>query len=355
MAESSAAEIWQDDSDLDDISQDVAAAITGTEIYVEETRPDLRLVEFDDPSDEELDEVEAEDEPQISDDVVNEAIINSDYLRNFMNQVGKIPLLDGMREERELAIRIEAGDSEAKKKMILANLRLVIYWSKNYQNKGVPIDDLISEGVFGLIRATEKFDYRRGFKFSTYSTWWIRQAQQRALANQGKTIRVPVHVVERVLKIKKMERNLAAKLERFPSKAELKSAVIEGGMEEKHFDEAVDAFSTAHVPIDKPGEDGHSYLHDVIPDTESNTEEEAEENIRERALLEAMERLPERERLALRLRYGFEDGEPKTLEQIARIIGVTREWVRQIELEAFKMLRNDKEFSTAISDTDNKT
>jgi RNA polymerase primary sigma factor len=263
----------------------------------------------------------------------------TDALQLFLNEAGRYKLLTG-EEEVELAKRIERGDKAAKDLMINSNLRLVVSIAKRYQGHGLSLLDLIQEGIIGLIRAVEKFDYRKGFKFSTYATWWIRQAVQRGVANKSRTIRIPVHIAEREQKIARAERELVARLGRQPSDQELAKAAK---LPLKQVRE-VKAAARAVTSLDRPiGEDDSGSYGDLFAAQQVHTEEEVEVSLREETLHKALLELPERERTVLALRYGLDgDREPMSLEAIGKQLGLTRERVRQIEanaLETLSMLR----------------
>jgi RNA polymerase primary sigma factor len=266
----------------------------------------------------------------------------TDALQLFLNEASRYQLLTAS-EEVELAKRIERGDREAKDLMVNSNLRLVVSIAKKYQGHGLSLLDLIQEGIIGLIRAVEKFDWRRGYKFSTYATWWIRQAVQRGVANKSRTIRIPVHIAERETKIARAERELSAKLERAPTDAEVAKAAK---LSLKHLKEVRQA-ARAVTSLDKPlGSDSEASLADVVPGTAPGVEEEVNLSLAEETVRKALTELPEREQEVLRLRYGL-DGEtdPTSLEEIGRRLGLTRERVRQIELRALERLSLHREVS----------
>jgi RNA polymerase primary sigma factor len=267
------------------------------------------------------------------------AFASTDSLTLFMNQAGRYPLLTAA-EEVALAKRVERGDAAAKERMINSNLRLVISIAKRYQGRDLPLIDLIQEGVIGLNRAVEKFDWRRGFKFSTYATWWIRQACQRAISGQSTTIRVPTHVHERRMKIARVGRQLQAQLEREPTREELAKAT---GLPLRHVEEALDA---AEAPVSlnqKVGADEDGELGDLFSDpTSSDPAEEATDALRRQAVRRALATLPERERRILELRFGF-DGDSASLETIGKELGITRERVRQLERNAMARLADELE------------
>jgi RNA polymerase primary sigma factor len=258
----------------------------------------------------------------------------ADSLQLFLADVGRHKLLTAA-EEVALAKRIERGDPVAKRVMIESNLRLVVSIAKGYRGLGVPFLDLIQEGTLGLNRAVEKFDWRRGFKFSTYATWWIRQSVQRAVANHARTIRVPVHVVERQQKLSRAARRLEVELGREATKQELAEAT---GLPIQHVDEALGA-AHASVSLNQTvGADDEGELGDLFADREAaDPFDEAEESLRRQSIRRALDALPERERRILELRFGFE-GEPWTLEAIGHELDLTRERVRQLEGQALKRL-----------------
>jgi len=258
----------------------------------------------------------------------------TDALQLFLREAGRHHLLTAAQEV-ELAKRIERGDDDAKQTMIQSNLRLVVSIAKNYRNQGLPFLDLIQEGTLGLIRAVEKFDWRRGFKFSTYATWWIRQAVARALADKARTIRMPVHIVERMQKINRAERSLWTTLGREPRIEEIAdeaNITVQQVLE-------VRAAARTSASLDAPvGEAEDAVLGDFVAGDEPLPEETVELNLRSQALRLALCELPTRERDVLVMRYGLDGGEPRTLEEIGRTLGLTRERVRQIELESLRRL-----------------
>jgi RNA polymerase primary sigma factor len=267
----------------------------------------------------------------------------TDALQLFLRETGRHPLLTAAQEV-ELAKRIERGDGQAKQRMIQSNLRLVVSIAKNYRNQGLPFLDLIQEGTLGLIRAVEKFDWRRGYKFSTYATWWIRQAVARALADKARTIRMPVHIVERMQKMNRAERNLWTQLGREPS---LEEIAEEASLPLQQARE-VKAAARAATSLDQPvGDQEDAVLGDFVAGDGPLPEEEVELSLRSQALAQALAALGERERQVLVLRYGLADYEPKTLEEIGRRLGLTRERVRQIEVEALRRLANLREMEQA--------
>jgi RNA polymerase primary sigma factor len=258
----------------------------------------------------------------------------TDALQLFLREAGRHPLLTAAQEV-ELAKKIERGDPAAKQRMIQSNLRLVVSIAKNYRNQGLPFLDLIQEGTLGLIRAVEKFDWRRGYKFSTYATWWIRQAVARALADKARTIRMPVHIVERLQKMNRAERQLWATLGREPT---LEEIAVEANLPLQQAKE-VRAAARASASLDAPvGDTEDAVLGDFVAGDGPLPDEQVEDSLRSQVLATALRALPERHRLVVILRYGLEDADPKTLEEIGRRLGLTRERVRQIEVEALKRL-----------------
>jgi RNA polymerase primary sigma factor len=265
------------------------------------------------------------------------AVATTDSLTLFMNEIGRHRLLTAA-EEVELAKRVERGDKDAKERMINSNLRLVVSIAKRYQGHGVPLGDLIQEGIIGLNRAVEKFDWRRGFKFSTYATWWIRQACQRAISSQARTIRVPAHVHERRVKLARVGRQIEAELGREPTTEELADAA---GLPLQHVEEALGAVEASVSLNREVGEDGGGELGDLFPDPAAvDPVEEADETLRRQAVRTALGALPELERRVLELRFGF-DGEQQPLEAIERELGISRERVRRLEQQAFAQLSDE--------------
>jgi RNA polymerase primary sigma factor len=261
-------------------------------------------------------------------------LLTTDSLTMFMNEIGRYPLLTAA-EEVELAKRIERGDAEAKARMINCNLRLVVSIAKRYQRQGVSLGDLIQDGIIGLDRAAEKFDWRKGFKFSTYATWWIRQACQRAVANQARTIRVPTHVHERRVKLGRAQKRLTAELEREPTAEELAQAT---GLDLQHVEEALAVAEVSASLNQTIGSDGDGELGDLFADpSAADPAEEAGDAVRRQEVRNALRTLPDRERRVLELRFGFE-GQQQALEAIGRELGITRERVRQLEGEALAKL-----------------
>ena len=268
------------------------------------------------------------------------AVATTDALQLFLNEAAKWPLLTA-EEEVELAKRVERGDQEAKERMINSNLRLVVSIAKRYQGHDLHLLDLIQEGIIGLIRAVEKFDWRKGFKFSTYATWWIRQAVQRGVANKSRTIRIPVHIVEREQKIARTTRELTAELEREPTDEEIarrSKLPLKQVREVRHAARAV-------TSLDRPiGADNEGTFGELIPSEQVDPEREVTVSLAQQKLRAAVNALPDREQKVVKLRYGLNgDRDPKSLEAIGRELGLTRERVRQIESAALERLAVNRE------------
>ncbi len=258
-----------------------------------------------------------------------------DSVKMYLKEIGKIELLNA-EQERDIAQRMADGDEEAKEMLINSNLRLVVSIAKKYMNRGLSLLDLIQEGNLGLIKAVDKFDYTKGFKFSTYATWWIRQAITRAIADQARTIRIPVHMVETINKLTRVQRQLVQDLGREPTTEELAK---EMGMEPAKIRE-IQKISQDPISIDKPvGEEEDSHLVDFISNDElAAPEEEVARILLKEDLIKALNSLTERERKVIELRFGLKDGIPMTLEQVGKKLGVTRERIRQIEAKAIRKL-----------------
>jgi RNA polymerase primary sigma factor len=298
---------------------------------VEVDEPKLELV-VPEPAEPEA-EAEADDEPEAAE--LDVPAPTQDPLKLYVRQIGDGPLLTPA-EERELARRKDEGDEWAKRRLIECNLRLVMSITRNYVNSGVPLLDLIQEGNLGLIRAVEKFDYRMGYKLSTYATWWIRQAVTRAIADQGRTIRLPVHVVDQVRRVMRARRILTQKLNRDPLPEELAK---ESGLEPKRVRELLDLVEDP-VSLETPVGDGDSMYGDMLEDINSEQPDVAlADLLRGVELLAALESLNERMRHVLELRFGLNGQIPKTLEEVGAELGVTRERVRQLESRALRELQ----------------
>jgi RNA polymerase primary sigma factor len=260
-----------------------------------------------------------------------------DSLRLYLREIGKVPLLTA-DQEVYLAKRIERGDMQAKTQMIEANLRLVVSIAKGYLGRGLTFLDLIQEGSLGLIRAVEKFDYRKGYKFSTYATWWIRQAVTRAIADKARTIRIPVHMVEKLNKVVHIERQLVQRLGREPSAEEI-AEELEMTVEEVR---DIQRMSQLPISLEKPiGEEEESSLGDFVPDDQAESPyDTAQVTLRREDIEMALGALPERERQVIELRFGLTGNQPLTLEEVGREFGVTRERIRQIENNTLKKLES---------------
>jgi len=280
---------------------------------------------------------EKEEEEEHIDLSVPEGISIDDPVRMYLKEIGKVPLLTS-KEEMDLAQRLEAGDLNAKKKLAEANLRLVVSIAKRYVGRGMLFLDLIQEGNLGLIKAVEKFDYRKGFKFSTYATWWIRQAITRAIADQARTIRIPVHMVETINKLIRVQRQLLQELGRDPFPEEI-SKVMDLPVEKVR---EIQKIAQEPVSLETPiGEEEDSHLGDFIPDDDALAPAEAAAfTMLKEQLINVLDTLTPREEKVLRLRFGLDDGRARTLEEVGKEFNVTRERIRQIEAKALRKLRH---------------
>lgn len=304
------------------------------------------------PKDEEIIEVEEiDDDDDLSDDKDDDddddkmeikapkGIKVDDPVRMYLKEIGNIPLLT-QEEEIEIAKRIEAGSEEAKAELAEANLRLVVSIAKRYMGRGMPFLDLIQEGNLGLMKAVEKFEYKKGFKFSTYATWWIRQAITRAIADQARTIRIPVHMVETINKLLRVQRQLLQELGREPTPEEM---AVELEMDVERVRE-IQKISQEPVSLETPiGEEEDSHLGDFIPDDDIPSPQDAATTTMLRdQLFQTLDLLSEREEKVIRLRFGLDDGKVRTLEEVGKVFDVTRERIRQIEAKALRKLRHPK-------------
>ncbi len=299
---------------------------------MEESDEDLLLETEDDVP------IDEEEEPEILDDVdVLEGVSTEDPVRMYLKEIGNVPLLNS-EEEVELAKRVEQGDEEAKQKLTEANLRLVVSIAKKYVGRGMPFLDLIQEGNMGLMKAVDKFDYTKGYKFSTYATWWIRQAITRGIADTGRTIRVPVHMVETINKTLRMTRTLLQELGREPTPEEVADRL---GVPVSRVREVL-KISRDPVSLDTPiGEEDDSHLGDFIEDERlMSPADSAAYSMLKEELEKALESLTDRERQVIKLRFGLEDGRARTLEEVGKEFSVTRERIRQIEAKALRKLRH---------------
>ena len=311
--------------------------------FLDKKHVDVLKMSNDDDMDPDLFSEDEDTDPEDEIDVehidlsVPEGISVDDPVRMYLKEIGKVPLLSP-DEEIELAKKIELGDEEAKKKLAESNLRLVVSIAKRYAGRGMQLLDLIQEGNLGLIKAVEKFDYRKGYKFSTYATWWIRQAITRAIADQARTIRIPVHMVETINRLVRTQRQLVQKLGREATPEELA----------KELDMPVDRvrdimkISQDPVSLETPiGEEEDSHLGDFIQDDHVEVPADAATyRLLHEQLMEVLSTLTEREQKVLRLRFGLDDGRPRTLEEVGRQFNVTRERIRQIEAKALRKLRH---------------
>jgi RNA polymerase primary sigma factor len=280
---------------------------------------------------------ETEDSTYVNGDL---AVATTDALQLFLNEAGRWPLLT-KEEEVELAKRIERGDQAAKERMINSNLRLVVSIAKRYQGHGLSLLDLIQEGIIGLIRAVEKFDWRRGFKFSTYATWWIRQAVQRGVANKSRTIRIPVHIADREQRIARAERDLAPRLGRQPTEEEVAKQAKLPLKQVREVRQAARAITSLDRPV---GDESDAALVDLFASDQAPPEEELTVSLEQDVLHRAVAQLPDREREVVKRRYGLNgDRDPASLEAIGRELGLTRERVRQIEASALEQLAVNRE------------
>jgi RNA polymerase primary sigma factor len=313
-------------------------AIQETHFEHEHSEPVLELLPALDPIDGELEEEEEEEEEEEPDNAVLsevERLQSADPLKLYVRQLGDGRLLT-TAEERELARRKDLGDEEAKKRLIESNLRLVMSITRNYTRADVPLLDLIQEGNMGLIRAVEKFDYRMGFKLSTYATWWIRQSISRALADQGRTIRLPVHVAEQMRRMQRARRVLTQKLNRDPSNEEI---ALEAGLSPERVDELLE-FVAHPVSLETPVGDGESLYADLIEDERSDSPDTiSSDTARGNELFAALDHLEPRMRQVVNRRFGLDGEAPQTLDELGADLGITRERVRQIEIKALRELR----------------
>ena len=295
------------------------------------------LDDIDMPEIEELNEIEEVTEEEMAEVKVDDSYSTDDPVRMFLKEIGKVPLLTA-GEEVELAIKMSEGDEDAKRRMAEANLRLVVSIAKRYVGRGMLFLDLIQEGNLGLIKAVEKFDYTKGYKFSTYATWWIRQAITRAIADQARTIRIPVHMVETINKVIRVSRQLLQELGHDPSAEEI---AAEMGMP---VDKVRDILKIAQEPVslETPiGEEEDSHLGDFIPDEDASEPSEAASfSLLKEQLMEVLDTLTPREKKVLELRFGIVDGRTRTLEEVGKEFNVTRERIRQIEAKALRKLRH---------------
>ena len=320
---------------------DINTVFADTEFTAEEMETIFDMLEKEgieivEDLDKELEEIEVSQE-ELEDLSVPEGISIDDHVKMYLKEIGKVDLL-GAEEETDLAKRMAEGDEEAKKKLAEANLRLVVSIAKRYVGRGMMFLDLIQEGNLGLIKAVDKFDYSKGYKFSTYATWWIRQAITRAIADQARTIRIPVHMVETINKLVRVSRQLVQELGREPTPEELAKEL---GMSVEKVRE-ISKISQEPVSLETPiGEEEDSHLGDFIPDDDAPAPSEAASFVMlKEQLVDVLKTLTPREEKVLRLRFGLEDGRQRTLEEVGKVFNVTRERIRQIEAKALRKLRH---------------
>lgn len=326
---------WFSDHDIDIVNEDDDTDLMDYDALADEGSDDLDFLDDED-----------DDENSIASEIesLEQSFANSshtkinDPVKMYLKEIGRVELLDP-KEEPEIARRIQAGDEEAKKKLISANLRLVVSIAKKYVGRGMLFLDLIQEGNMGLVKAVEKFDYTKGFKFSTYATWWIRQAITRAIADQARTIRIPVHMVETINKLTRIQRQLVQDLGRDPTAEEI-AAKMENISPEKVRE--IQKIALEPVSLETPiGEEDDSHLGDFIEDKEAlSPDEYANNQLLKDEINNVLQGLTEREEKVLRLRFGLYDGRTRTLEEVGKEFNVTRERIRQIEAKALRKLKH---------------
>ena len=326
---------WFSDHDIDIVNEDDDTDLMDDDALADEGSDDLDFLDDED-----------DDENSIASEIesLEQSFANSshtkinDPVKMYLKEIGRVELLDP-KEEPEIARRIQAGDEEAKKKLISANLRLVVSIAKKYVGRGMLFLDLIQEGKMGLVKAVEKFDYTKGFKFSTYATWWIRQAITRAIADQARTIRIPVHMVETINKLTRIQRQLVQDLGRDPTAEEI-AAKMENISPEKVRE--IQKIALEPVSLETPiGEEDDSHLGDFIEDKEAlSPDEYANNQLLKDEINNVLQGLTEREEKVLRLRFGLYDGRTRTLEEVGKEFNVTRERIRQIEAKALRKLKH---------------
>lgn len=332
-------QLEQIDLDADQI-EEVYSLITekGIVLFNEKEDPDdSEIVEFGDSEDASFAEKSKNSSAKEFEEIMSKGITVDDPVRMYLKEIGKVPLLTA-DEEIELAKRMEEGDKEAKNKLCEANLRLVVSIAKRYVGRGMLFLDLIQEGNLGLIKAVDKFDYKKGYKFSTYATWWIRQAITRSIADQARTIRIPVHMVETINKLIRVSRQLLQELDREPTPEEIAEKMDISVEKVREILKIAQEPVSLETPI---GEEEDSHLGDFIPDDDVPAPSDAAAfSMLKEQLVEVLDTLTERERKVLKLRFGLEDGRARTLEEVGKQFDVTRERIRQIEAKALRKLRH---------------
>ena len=323
---------------MDDFYDSLITA--GVEVVSENEPDDFEIIAMSNDNDTEPERMPREQEADVEVDVdvsLPKGIAIDDPVRMYLKEIGKVPLLSA-EEEIELAKRMEQGDEEAKKRLCEANLRLVVSIAKRYVGRGMLFLDLIQEGNLGLIKAVDKFDWRKGYKFSTYATWWIRQAITRSIADQARTIRIPVHMVETINKLIRISRQLLQEYGREPTPEEI---AVEMDISEEKVREIL-KIAQEPVSLETPiGEEEDSHLGDFIPDDDVPVPADAAAfSMLKEQLIEVLDTLTEREQKVLRLRFGLDDGRARTLEEVGKKFDVTRERIRQIEAKALRKLRH---------------
>jgi RNA polymerase primary sigma factor len=320
----------------DDTAVEVASAI------VADASGGALPVDFDGPAAEDLEEEEATDEDLLSQEQYFDDA-SDDSVRLYLREIGKIPLLNA-EEELALAQRVVAGEKKAKDKMAEANMRLVVSIAKRYSGRGLDFLDLIQEGNTGLLRAVEKFDPDKGFKFSTYATWWIRQAITRAIADQARTIRIPVHMVETINKLLRTQRRMTQELNREPTIEELAKELEMEPEKVEYVMKIKQDITSLDAGVGRDGDEEDSVLRDFIEDEESATpEESAASQLLKEQVQEILSTLSDREQKIIKMRFGLENGKSHTLEEVGQEFAVTRERIRQIEAKALAKLRKHKD------------
>ncbi len=328
------ADVDLDKDQVDDIYDELIT--NGIEIIADSGPDDFELKKIEDDPDSEIKDIQ-NDKADSFEENMSKGIAVDDPVRMYLKEIGKVPLLTG-DEENELAKRMELGDEDAKHKLCEANLRLVVSIAKRYVGRGMLFLDLIQEGNLGLIKAVDKFDWRKGYKFSTYATWWIRQAITRSIADQARTIRIPVHMVETINRLIRISRQLLQELGRDPTPEEIAAQMDISPDKVREILKIAQEPVSLETPI---GEEEDSHLGDFIPDEDVPAPAEvAAFSMLKEQLIEVLGTLTEREQKVLKLRFGLEDGRARTLEEVGREFEVTRERIRQIEAKALRKLRH---------------